>query len=818
MLMISLKVVTFLVVFFATLSIFGKIMNKGHSNMTKEMSEASLPVVIMKWEEGQYNRLFGYTMDMDTAICRESLTVLGEKRELSFSLNPYGQAIRKLEYELRSTDKSRLIENGEIVYNFQTDGSIAGNLAFKDLLEKNQEYEWILLVTLGDGRVARYYTRVIWGDDFHLTEQLQFIKDFHNRTYDKEAAKELTKYLEPNRSLESNSSFHRVTIHSSLKQVTWGDLPIKEEVAPVITVRELTGQTALMMLDYRVSTDTTEQYEQYNVKEYFRVRYTKDRMYLLDYERIMNQLVDPQKMYANNKFLLGITDENVPLAESPDGNMVAFEASNSLFGYDCASNKLTSIFRFQGADQFDERTLHDDYKIKILDIPESGNVVFAVYGYMNRGTHEGECGLSLYTFNVAHNTIEEDAFIPYDKGAKALIVQVDQLLYYSGEHRLYLTLDGKVYGVNLIDRSVEELINLDSDEMLKVSSNGQIIVWQESDNCLHIMNLANHQEKQVSVGVDEIIHVLNFVEEDVIYGIASNQDISRDELGQLFTPMYKICIANDNGEVVKEYEQPDVYVTGCHVVDNQITLHRMKRNGSSFVDMTDDQIMNNVVEETGKNFVVPANIDLYEQYIQIQVKNNIDSKTIKMLTPKEVILEAGQNVVLEEKDATDGLSDCFFVNGSKGLEAICFSPAKAINMAYDFSGVVTNAKGETVWLKGNRVTKNQIMKITENSVTEDKNSLAVCLDTVLQFEGYLSDASTWLREGQSAIEILQNNMTEYRVMDLTDCTLDAVLYYVNMDIPVLATVDHGEAVFNSKLLCKWKNLLIHSLVILSCKN
>ena len=147
-----------------------------------------------------------------------------------------------------------------------------------------------------------------------------------------------------------------------------------------------------------------------------------------------------------------------------------------------------------------------------------------------------------------------------------------------------------------------------------------------------------------------------------------------------------------------------------------------------------------------------------------------------------------------ETDGTDGLSECFFVNGYKGIAEICFSPAKAINDAYETAAVVTNAKGETAWIKGNRVTKNQIMAIKENSVTEDKNSLAVCLDTVLQFEGYLSDAATWLKEGQSAFEILQNNMTEYRVMDLSGCTLDAVLYYVNKDIPVLATVENGNAV------------------------
>ena len=578
---IVLKVVTFVAVFLATMMVFGKIMNKDHSNMTMEMKDASLPVVTMGFEGGQYNRMFGYTMDMDTAILRESLTVLGEKRDLTYRITPYNTAIRKLEYELRSKDKTRLIEQGELPVEYRPDGSVGGSVAFKDLLEKDQEYEWILIATLGDGRTARYYTRVIYGDNFHLSEQLQFIKDFHEKTYDKEAAKEISKYLEPNRSLEDNSSFHRVTIHSNLNQVTWGDLPVKEEIAPMVTVRELTGQTAMVMLEYMVSTNTTEQYEKYNVKEYFRVRYTKDRMYLLDYEREMSQIAEPSRMYANNKFLLGITDADVPMAESADGNVVVFEASDSLFGYDGSTNKFTSIFRFYDENHMDERTLHDDHKIKILDIPESGNVIFAVYGYMNRGIHEGECGLVLYTFDAAHNTIEEDAYIPYDKGAKALAAQVDKLLYYSGEHKLYMNLDGKVYGVDLQSREVEEIVALTTDEMLQVSKDGQIIVWQESENKLHIMNLANHWEKTVTASLGETVKVLNFVEEDVIYGIANNGDISRDELGQLFIPMYKICIANDKGDVVKEYEQADVYVTGCVVSDNQITLRRVKKNGGN---------------------------------------------------------------------------------------------------------------------------------------------------------------------------------------------------------------------------------------------
>ena len=68
----------------------------------------------------------------------------------------------------------------------------------------------------------------------------------------------------------------------------------------------------------------------YSVEEYYGVRYTSERMYLLDYERTMTQIPDTGRMYANDKILLGITDENVDMMESTDGNTVVFSDRGQL--------------------------------------------------------------------------------------------------------------------------------------------------------------------------------------------------------------------------------------------------------------------------------------------------------------------------------------------------------------------------------------------------------------------------------------------------------------------------------------------------------
>ena len=43
-------------------------------------------------------------------------------------------------------------------------------------------------------------------------------------------------------------------------------------------------------------------------------------------------------------------------------------------------------------------------------------------------------------------------------------------------------------------------------------------------------------------------------------------------------------------------------------------------------------------------------------------------------------------------------------------------------------------------------------------------------------------------------DILEGDLQNCTILDLSGCSLDAVLYYVNKDIPVLATLEDGNAV------------------------
>lgn len=790
------KISVFVLVFVVSLIVGSKIMNKGHNNMTMEMAGASLPVVTMVADDADYNRLFGHTGEVAPAFQRDTVTVLGENRDTAFRVEHYGREITGMQMEVRSIDGSRLIEDTPITEYESKDEGLFAQLALKDLIERDTEYSLAIVLELDGEEEVRYYTRVVWSDNLHFAEKLGYVTDFHERLYDKEAAKELAKYLETNSQLEDNKSFHKVNIHSSFKQITWGDLKVEEVRPPSVQLTEIAGQTASFLLDYVVASAEERQETYYRVKEYFRVRYTADRMYLLDYERTMTQIPDAEHMYANDKILLGIVDAGIPVIESEDGNIVVFEVERQLFGYNVTTNKLAVIFSFYDDENKDERAMNDNHAIKVLDVDEGGNVRFAVYGYMNRGRHEGEVGIQVYAYDSALNTIEEMVYIPYDKSFAVLKAEMEQLLYWSRSDKLYLFLENTVYHIDLMERTAQEIVNITQDDSLQVSENHKIIVWQEGKDIydceqLKVRNLSGGREQNISVAADESIRPLGFMGEDIVYGVAKKADITVESSGRVFFPMYKVCISDSFGNVLKEYRQDNIYVVSCTMMDNQITLGRMVRNeGGTYTATLDDHIMDNTEEEEGKNVVVIADIDKYQRYVQIKTKKTIDSKTIKILTPKEVVFEGEQSIPLNigQEDAR------YYVYGAYGVDGIYNAPAKAVIQAYEIAGVVVDSRGECIWRKGNRVTRNQIMAIKQPEIAEEKSSLAVCLDTMLAFEGIMRNTEQLLAQGQTVMEILESNLEQAQILDLTGCNLDSVLHYVNQDIPVLAMLENGEAV------------------------
>lgn len=785
-------------VFFIALFVAGSIINQGTTDMTMEMGQATFPVVTVRFNGIEMNPMHGYRKEMKTNLMRESITPLMSGRKVSLQIDRFGAEISSMAFEVRSVDGERLIENTQIPeWEERDDGTLFVTLELKDLIDMNQEYELILLLTPASGETIRYYTRIISQEDYHVTDKLEFVKDFTIKTFDKEAAKSLTKYLESNSSGD-NTNLGKVTIHSSFDQITYAGLPIAAKTDPQITIKEIDEQTGSFVTDFYVTTSDAEAENLYHVQEYYRLRYTSDRIYLLDYERTMDQVYREEgNVYANNKIMLGIMADNIQMEESDDGNILAFVSGNRLFSYNTVDNKMAYLFGFYDKDNVDARTLYNMHRMKILDVSEGGNVTFLVYGYMNRGKHEGEVGISAFYYDSTVNTIEELVYIPSEDPQDVIMEKVNRLSYINRDGILYLMDNRHIYGINFTQRTYEEVADNLHYNGYVISDSNRMIAWQEGDSLQNsqtvvLMNLNTGVQKRIEAKASETIVPIGFIEEDLIYGIVNKNDIVMDYAREAVLPMYCVKIENENEGVLMTYEQENVYVLSGSVNQNQITLQRVsKAEDGTYIEIADDQIVNAESTSTGRNTVEVVATQNYEKIKQIALRKEIDVSAMKQLTPKEVLFEGERSVYLRNSDETQ---EQFYVYGKYGVSGIYGNAGQAVDAAESEAGVVLNSAGSYVWKKTIRSTRNQIMAIQADTVTEEKDSLAVALDTMLSYEGIMRNSAYMLQSGETIYSILESSLSECQVLDLTGCSLDAVLYYVNRDIPVLVMLQDGNAV------------------------
>ncbi len=787
------KILVCAAVFIITLFVSSGIYNNGNEEMTAGMSEASLPLVHISADGIECNYMYGLRQDIDGSFFRDTITPLGEGRTINIIIDKYGNEIDGISFEVRSIDGSRLVESTQVKDYREGAEQIRATVTIKDLIEAGTEYNWILMLETGSETV-KYYTRIISGDNFAVREKLSYVRDFHEKTYDKEKARELATYLEPD-STGDNTTYNYVNIHCSLKQVSWGDLKVKELVEPRIVINEIDERNASIHLYYIVQTTEGKDIYNYNVSEYFRIRYTPDRTYLLDYERRMNQIFDPEAdVYASNKIMLGIRDSELQMMESDGGSNLAFVNGRQLFCYHSADKKLAALFDF--ADGFDLRTIYENHDIKILNVDETGNVSFIVYGYMNRGSQEGRIGIQVYEYNGMLNTVEELLFIPYNKAYTMLKADMEQLSYLNNKGILYLYLDGSIIAVNLLERTYSEVASNLQQGSFQVSAGDEMLVWQNSADAydctgLILMNLNTGNTKEIKAQGNNRMLPLGFINEDLIYGLARYEDITTDSTGMITFPMYVVYIQNEQGSILKSYEHENVYVTGAEIMDNLITLIRVERSqDGAYNKLADDQIVNSTPEDTGYNTSELVATQSYEKIVQLVLKNTLDSKTLKHTLPMQVLFEGSRNMEVNIENPTDR----YYVYGKDGITGIFAHEADAINLAYSISGTVVDERGEYIWKRTSRSTKNQIMAITGRASDDESSDLAVCLETILGFAGSVKNVQPMLDGNMTVSQILEENINGIRVLELRGVSLDAVLYYVNKDIPVLAMLGGDDAV------------------------
>lgn len=804
------KVLLSVVAFIATLFLCQLVMNRTNVNTTRKMEGATLPVIYMNVNGEDVNTLYGYTSEMDVSLMRDSITPLDESRGVTFRVEKMGAGIKGITIKLRTVDGGRLVENTVISEYSEDQYSITAFVKLKDLLENYTEYSLQIYLSTNDSKEIMYHTRVVYAPKYCAGEKLAFVKNFISKEASTDTNSELKEWMESNY-LGDNTNLATVNIHSSLAQLAYGDLEVTRETKPVITIKELATETGIFLVNYLVSTTEDDIKTYYLVEEYFRIKYSPEVTYLLDYNRTMHQLTDHEKEAVRSQdMVLGIVNEDVEMLESDDGNIVVFCNENRLYSYSNNTNGLVRLFSFYDEKNFDTRTYLNKHAIKPLRVDEAGNVWFVVYGYINRDAYEGRVGVILYYFNGVTNLIEEKFFIASKQPADMLMLDLNELAYLSNDSIFYIMMDKNIYAIDVNSKTSEIMVSNLEENKYTVSEDSSFVVWTEAENVnssesIKMMNLKNKSITEIKAPGEQYIKPLTFIGDDFAYGLAYKADVKTDGAGSTVFPMYCIKIQSRYGELMKQYREEGIYVTDIVVEENLLTLKRVmkstKREGE-YVSTDSDYITNNKEKAETNNYTSTFVNGPYKKVTRIIFKEQVKNKVV-LTIPKEAIFEGSGEIVL---DNTENSINYYYVYYKGKLQAIYTKEANAVEKANSNYGDVVNSHGYYVWYRANRQSRNQIMELSKTARPkgEEVNVLADCLDNMLEYAGVIRNSEYLLNSGNTVLSILEEALAEKNVLNLTGCSLDSILYYVNRDIPVLVLLNDGTA----KLVIGYNSLAV----------
>lgn len=761
-----IKAGVLLVVFAAALVISSLVVNRGSSDQIADMGAPTLPRVWFNVNGEKVNILSGYVRDMDIPAMRDTITPLEKDGSLLMTVETNGNDIEKTQYSVYSLDGEEMYSEGETA-ELSEEGTADLQLggSFDDTVR-----EAVLKVELTvDGRQVNYYTRIEKSDNINAGDCLAYARDFHTKALEKTDAEELEKRLEPNEESD-NTTYQTVNIHSDITHIQWGSLEPQLTGEVEWSIKESNSVYTSILAKYQVScTDDNDETGVYNVKEFFRIRKLVDTIYLLDYNRDMQRVFSgSSEMIDEDGVLLGIASSDLQYETNDDETIVAFVQERDLWLYNREAGELYQIFSFADAEGSDARSMNDQHAVRIISMDDSGNLAFAVYGYMNRGSHEGEVGVGIYYFSSADNIIEEKAFIPSTKSFAIAEDELGKMVYYNhAEKLLYVLAEGTLYQIDLDKNEQEVLAENLSEDQYTVSDGGQLMAYQTDDTAkeIQVMNLKTAAGYQVKAADGETVRPLGFVNSDFIYGKSRAEDAGQSSSGEEITPMYAVEILNSKNESVAEYSftDSDIYTTDILVDGNLLTLNRVKKSGGVYSVTAQEYITNNEErQETGVSLGTYST-DRMQKQVRITFADEADNTDVRVLKPHQ--LKTGEPLTIT-LSGTDG-AEKFYVYGMGELAAVYDKAVYAIQKAEQVSGVVISSRQTYVWEKGNR-------------------DLA-----------YSTGAEAFRKEsGETSMEACERYMEQYEAhrVDLTGCRLDQIMYVINKGLPVIALTDKDHAV------------------------
>lgn len=758
------------------------------------MEGATLPVVSLESEGYSVNVLYGYVSDMDEAYMQESLTPLGTDRSLPVRVQVNGNLIKGISYEVRSLDGGNLIEQIEVTNWEGTEEGIKTVLSIQDLIKQSTEYRLKLILTTENHGEISYYTRIVLNSNLKTTEMLQYVTEFHDATFNPGEAEKFAQNWE-NSSTADNETLARVDIHSSFDQLLWGALSPTQIGEMQLTILEMDETFGSFRIRYEVQADgENDRVGTYMVEEFFCLQWSAIRFYLMSYERTMVQLFEASMDTITDETIEfgAVQEADVTLSASPGEDYQVFSVGGDLWSYSKSRREAILVFSFREDGDSGFRKLRREYDIQIVSADDNGNVEFFVYGYMNRGAHEGQVGLSYYRYIKEDNALQEIFYVSSDKSYRVLKQGIDTLCY-KGEDLLYILFDNNVYAVDYVGREVVVVVQNADARGLVVNEEQNAIAWQQGENLkqagsVRILYLDTGKTNVLDAADGEYLRTQGFINQDFICSMGRISEIQAEGFETLY-PQYALTITNPDGQEEVRYQSDKVYISSIAVSEGQVHLERLRKTeAGQYERMESDTLMQNSTEGMQKKTILENRKGEKRRRVwYLPLKASDESrKTLNVAAPNKILYGDDTSLNAEKHKNTEMR---YYAYGTGRLKGVFEEAGDAINAIYDEMGWVTDTQGKRIWHRTAKGEESGPFAIHEDAaVTAAADRLEGCIRGILLLEGIGTEVAPLLEEGQSAEEILES-LLPGSVVNLNGCTLKQVYYYLHLGTPVIVIME-----------------------------
>ncbi len=589
------------------------------------MPSPALPVVTMDLGAGEVNELKGISVRQPVRMKASCITPLHSDRRTGFTVSLYGAKVEGLSYEIRDPQEDNLIEASAVEIYTQSDGILHAEIAPGNLIEPGRIYT--LLITLAvKGRGDICYSTDIYvcrseADYEQAIAAKDFARLFHEEALHGAEFLDLTLFLEPD-GITLDNDFSQVNIHNSAAQVTYGDIMPVELTDSAFLLEAVTDTDYTLSNRYLIQTQLDERKRVFECRETFVLRSGPERFFLMDYERTMQEILNPadKEYYDASLVVLGVGAPRQIRADE-NGRMIAFVQGGRLYEWNQGQGELVYVYGFDEPGSTDMRALRSDHDIRILRVTEQGDIVFLVSGYINAGNREGLEGLDCWVYHSDSHIVEELFFIPSTLESSQLTGEVPGSAYLNDEDRLHISYAGTLYEIQINTGTVQIVETMTGGAKAVLSDGGRMAAWDEikdgtKTGSIVLTDFSDSSRRIIEAKKGEELVPMGFIGEDLVYGSvrqqekaeamtkaqgptdaqdrddkepagAQNQTNAQEEQGGEESPagdagymISTIWIVDRNLEVLSRYEREDIRISGFEFDGSQLTLHRVIRSSS----------------------------------------------------------------------------------------------------------------------------------------------------------------------------------------------------------------------------------------------